>query len=102
MCNIRAVGQAWSPNEVTLSNMGRVQRSLRPPTVGQLQVFNFFQTAAAIWNLNLAYDRMLTALASSAYRVVMIITSIILTNAFSYVPMIGPFLGFSFLCWVNA
>ncbi|KAF8515882.1 etoposide-induced protein 2.4-domain-containing protein [Gautieria morchelliformis] len=49
-----------------------------------------------------SYSGMLTALAGSAYRVVMIVTSLILTNALSYVPIIGSFVGFAFLCWVNA
>lgn len=45
---------------------------------------------------------MLTAIASSAYRVVMALTSFVLTNALSLTPIIGPFLSFMFLSWVNA
>jgi etoposide-induced 2.4 mRNA len=97
LCHNRAVGPAWLPSAVTLSNMESVRRFLRQLTAGQpcFSLVLYYGTECQLY-------RMLTALASSAYRVVMIITSIILTNTFSYVPVIGPFLGFAFLCWVNA
>jgi etoposide-induced 2.4 mRNA len=77
--------------------MDLVQRFLRHLTAGDCRRFNIY-TALLI----LQYYRMLTALAGSAYRVVMIVTSLILTNTLSYVPIIGSFVGFAFLCWVNA
>ncbi|KAF8590490.1 hypothetical protein K439DRAFT_1381895 [Ramaria rubella] len=49
-----------------------------------------------------SYSGMLTAMASSAYRVVMILTSITLTNVLSHIPIVGPMAAFAFLCWMNA
>jgi len=49
-----------------------------------------------------SYTGILTALASSAYRVAMVVTSIILITTLSYIPFVGPPFGFAFLCWINA
>ncbi|KIJ44175.1 hypothetical protein M422DRAFT_168965 [Sphaerobolus stellatus SS14] len=49
-----------------------------------------------------SYKGMLTAIASSAYRIVMVITSFVLTNLLLLIPVVGRFLSFMFLCWVNA
>ncbi|TBU29045.1 etoposide-induced protein 2.4-domain-containing protein [Dichomitus squalens] len=48
------------------------------------------------------YSGMLNALATSAYRAVMVFTSVVLSFALSYVPYVGPPAGFAFLCWVDA
>ena len=45
---------------------------------------------------------MLNALATSAYRGVMVFTSVVVSLALAYVPYVGPPLGFAFLCWVDA
>lgn len=48
------------------------------------------------------YTGILTALATSAYRAVMICTSIVIAFALGYVPVIGNALGLAFFCWVDA
>ncbi|TFY74782.1 hypothetical protein EWM64_g9230 [Hericium alpestre] len=49
-----------------------------------------------------AYIAFLTSLANSAYRGVMIVTSVVLSFALGYVPLVGPSAEFGFLCWVDA
>ncbi|KZP20764.1 hypothetical protein FIBSPDRAFT_826459 [Athelia psychrophila] len=48
------------------------------------------------------YTGLLTMLATSAYRVVMVFTSIVVGFALGAVPFVGPPLGFCFMCWVDA
>ncbi|KAH8117588.1 etoposide-induced protein 2.4-domain-containing protein [Phellopilus nigrolimitatus] len=48
------------------------------------------------------YSGILTALATSAYRGVMICTSIAISFALAYVPIVGNSAGFVFFCWVDA
>ncbi|KAF7972653.1 hypothetical protein HWV62_17328 [Athelia sp. TMB] len=48
------------------------------------------------------YTGLLTMLATSAYRVVMVFTSIVVGFALGAVPLVGPPLGFCFMCWVDA
>ncbi|KAH7912123.1 etoposide-induced protein 2.4-domain-containing protein [Hygrophoropsis aurantiaca] len=48
------------------------------------------------------YTGMLTMLATSAYRAVMVLTSIIVSFALGSIPYAGPAIGFVFLCWVDA
>ena len=48
------------------------------------------------------YTGILTSLATSAYRAVMIGTSVVLSFALSYVPVVGNTAGFMFFCWVDA
>ena len=45
---------------------------------------------------------MLNALATSAYRAVMVFTSVVVSFALAYIPYVGPVVGFAFLCWVDA
>lgn len=45
---------------------------------------------------------MLNALATSAYRGVMVCTSVIISFALAYIPYVGSAAGFAFLCWVDA
>ena len=45
---------------------------------------------------------MLNALATSAYRGVMVGTSVVVSFALAYIPYVGPSLAFAFLCWVDA
>jgi etoposide-induced 2.4 mRNA len=49
-----------------------------------------------------AYIAFLNSLATSAYRVVMIATSVFLSFALGYVPVIGGVVETIFFCWVNA
>ena len=44
----------------------------------------------------------LNSIATSAYRVVMVFTSVVVSFALRYIPYAGPTLGFVFLCWVDA
>ncbi|KAL5529010.1 hypothetical protein ACEPAG_4984 [Sanghuangporus baumii] len=48
------------------------------------------------------YTGILTALATSAYRAVMICTSVVITFALGYIPVVGYTAGFIFFCWVDA
>ncbi|KAF9495986.1 hypothetical protein BDN71DRAFT_1446674 [Pleurotus eryngii] len=50
----------------------------------------------------MTYSGMLRALATSAYRGVMVFTSVAISFALGYTPYIGPIAGFIFLCWVDA
>ncbi|KAI0050047.1 hypothetical protein FA95DRAFT_705703 [Auriscalpium vulgare] len=49
-----------------------------------------------------AYIAFLNSLATSAYRAVMIGTSVVLSFALGYVPVVGRPAEFAFLCWVDA
>ncbi|KAH9484037.1 hypothetical protein JR316_0003516 [Psilocybe cubensis] len=49
-----------------------------------------------------SYTGMLKAVATSAYRVVMVCTSVIVSFALQRIPLVGPVAGFIFLCWVDA
>ncbi|PBK77973.1 EI24-domain-containing protein [Armillaria solidipes] len=48
------------------------------------------------------YTGMLTAIATSAYRAVMVFTSVVVSFALGYIPYVGPVIGFLFLCWVDS
>ncbi|KAI0373323.1 hypothetical protein BV20DRAFT_938379 [Pilatotrama ljubarskyi] len=48
------------------------------------------------------YSGMLNALATSAYRAVMVFTSVVVSFALAYIPYVGPAAGFIFLCWIDA
>lgn len=45
---------------------------------------------------------MLTMLATSAYRAVMIVTSVVVSFALGSIPFAGSWISFAFMCWVNA
>ncbi|KAJ7172636.1 etoposide-induced protein 2.4-domain-containing protein [Mycena filopes] len=49
-----------------------------------------------------SYTGVLTAIATSAYRVVMVFTSVAVSFALAMIPRIGPVAGFIFLCWIDA
>ncbi|KAF7796729.1 hypothetical protein EIP86_007912 [Pleurotus ostreatoroseus] len=49
-----------------------------------------------------SYTGLFTALATSAYRGVMVFTSVVVSFALRGVPLAGPAAGFVFLCWVDA
>lgn len=49
-----------------------------------------------------SYAGMLTAIATSAYRFIMVFTSVIISIALGYVPILGPFIEFVFFCWINS
>ncbi|TFK54842.1 hypothetical protein OE88DRAFT_1600146, partial [Heliocybe sulcata] len=51
---------------------------------------------------SVTYTGILNALATSAYRGVMIVTSVVLDFALGYIPIIGPSMSFAFFCWVDA
>ncbi|GBE82613.1 etoposide-induced protein 2.4-domain-containing protein [Sparassis latifolia] len=48
------------------------------------------------------YTGMLNALATSAYGAIMVVTSLVVSFALGYIPVLGPWLGFTFACWVDA
>ncbi|KDQ59531.1 hypothetical protein JAAARDRAFT_126788 [Jaapia argillacea MUCL 33604] len=48
------------------------------------------------------YTGLLNALATSAYRIIMVATSVVVSFSLGYVPIVGPWLAFVFLCWVDA
>ncbi|KAK7014995.1 etoposide-induced protein 2.4-domain-containing protein [Favolaschia claudopus] len=48
------------------------------------------------------YTGVLTAIATSAYRLVMVATSVGLDFALRAVPRVGPIASFVFLCWIDA
>ncbi|KAJ4488019.1 etoposide-induced protein 2.4-domain-containing protein [Lentinula aciculospora] len=48
------------------------------------------------------YTGMLKSIATSAYRVVMVFTSLVVSFALRNIPFVGPVLGFSFLCWLDS
>jgi len=50
----------------------------------------------------ITYTGMLTMLATSAYRVVMVFTSVVVSFALGNIPLVGPPASFGFLCWVDA
>ncbi|KIM80806.1 hypothetical protein PILCRDRAFT_822086 [Piloderma croceum F 1598] len=49
-----------------------------------------------------SYTGMLTMLATSVYRFVMVFTSVVISFALGTIPVVGPLAGFVFLCWVDA
>ena len=62
------------------------------PTVKLLAILPWFTFASGV----------LTAIATSAYRVVMVFTSIGVSFALGLVPKIGPVASFVFICWIDA
>ncbi|KAI9570427.1 etoposide-induced protein 2.4-domain-containing protein [Boletus coccyginus] len=48
------------------------------------------------------YTGMLTMLATSAYRAIMVLTSVIVSFALGTTPYGGPFISFAFMCWTDA
>jgi len=48
------------------------------------------------------YNGMVTAIATSAYRAVMVFTSVGVSFALQNMPYVGPASGFIFMCWVDA
>lgn len=48
------------------------------------------------------YTGLLNSLATSAYGGIMVVTSLVLSLALGRVPVVGPFTGFAFFCWVDA
>ncbi|KAG6329129.1 hypothetical protein ID866_9960 [Astraeus odoratus] len=48
------------------------------------------------------YTGMLNMLATSAYRAVMVLTSVIVSFALGAIPHIGPSISFAFMCWIDA
>lgn len=56
----------------------------------------------AVQTQPVTYNGMLTMLATSAYRAVMVLTSVIVSFALGAIPRIGPFISFAFMCWSDA
>ncbi|KAF8894704.1 etoposide-induced protein 2.4-domain-containing protein [Infundibulicybe gibba] len=48
------------------------------------------------------YTGMLTAIATSAYRAVMVFTSVVVSFVLGSIPYIGPAASFIFMCWIDA
>ncbi|KAJ7752007.1 etoposide-induced protein 2.4-domain-containing protein [Mycena metata] len=57
---------------------------------------------AVVQQQPVSYTGVLTAIATSAYRVVMVFTSVFVSFALGMIPRIGPLAGFIFLCWIDA
>ncbi|KAJ7470600.1 etoposide-induced protein 2.4-domain-containing protein [Mycena latifolia] len=57
---------------------------------------------AVVQQQPVSYTGLLTAIATSAYRVVMVFTSVAVSFALGNVPRIGPVAGFIFLCWIDS
>ncbi|KAJ3823767.1 etoposide-induced protein 2.4-domain-containing protein [Lentinula raphanica] len=51
---------------------------------------------------SVTYTGMLKSIATSAYRVVMVFTSLVVSLALGNIPFAGPILGFFFMCWVDS
>ncbi|KAF8810143.1 hypothetical protein BYT27DRAFT_7282228 [Phlegmacium glaucopus] len=49
-----------------------------------------------------SYTGILTAIATSAYRLVMVVTSMLISLGLGYIPAVGPVAGFIFICWVDS
>jgi etoposide-induced 2.4 mRNA len=49
-----------------------------------------------------SYTGILTAIATSAYRLVMALSSLLVSLGLGYIPVLGPVVGFIFLCWVDS
>ncbi|KAF8061563.1 etoposide-induced protein 2.4-domain-containing protein [Lyophyllum atratum] len=61
-----------------------------------------YGTRAAAQQKAATYTGMLTAIATSAYRVVMVFNSVVVSFALHNIPYVGWAAGFVFLCWVDA
>ncbi|KAF7304616.1 hypothetical protein MKEN_01175500 [Mycena kentingensis (nom. inval.)] len=48
------------------------------------------------------YSGVLTAIATSAYRAIMLFNSVVLSLTLQFIPKVGPVAAFVFLCWVDA
>ncbi|KAI0340210.1 EI24-domain-containing protein [Trametopsis cervina] len=48
------------------------------------------------------YSGILNSIATSAYRVIMICTAVVISFALQYVPLVGPSVGFVFMCWIDS
>lgn len=48
------------------------------------------------------YTGFITSIASSAYRVILIVTSLAVSWSLSYIPFVGSTLSFIFVCWVDS
>jgi len=58
--------------------------------------------AGEVRQQSVTYTGLLTAIATSAYRVVMVFTSVVVSFALGYIPRIGPVASFIFLCWIDS
>lgn len=49
-----------------------------------------------------SYSGILNSIATSAYRVIMVFTSVVVSFLLRLIPVVGPGAGFIFLCWIDA
>ncbi|KAI6045447.1 etoposide-induced protein 2.4-domain-containing protein [Pisolithus marmoratus] len=56
----------------------------------------------AVLPRHVSYTGMLNTLATSAYRTVMVLTSVIVSFGLGAIPGAGPFISFAFMCWIDA
>ncbi|KAI6036075.1 etoposide-induced protein 2.4-domain-containing protein [Pisolithus microcarpus] len=56
----------------------------------------------AVQPRHVTYTGMLNTLATSAYRTVMVLTSVIVSLGLGMIPHAGPFMSFAFMCWIDA
>lgn len=61
-----------------------------------------YGTRSASQQQTTTYTGMLTAIATSAYRVVMVFNSVVVSFALHNIPYVGWAAGFLFLCWIDA
>ncbi|KAJ3733065.1 etoposide-induced protein 2.4-domain-containing protein, partial [Lentinula guzmanii] len=57
---------------------------------------------SAVQQQSVTYTGMLKSIATSAYRVVMVFTSLVVSFALGNIPYAGPILGFFFMCWLDS
>lgn len=48
------------------------------------------------------YSGVLTAIAMSAYRGVMVVTSFVISSLLRTIPYVGPLAGLIFFCWIDS
>ncbi|KAI6103544.1 hypothetical protein F5141DRAFT_1189857 [Pisolithus sp. B1] len=63
---------------------------------------NTIAKRTAVQPRHVTYTGMLNTLAASAYRTVMVVTSVVVSLGFGMIPHAGPFLSFAFMCWIDA
>ncbi|KAJ7090030.1 etoposide-induced protein 2.4-domain-containing protein [Mycena crocata] len=66
------------------------------------RTYTLQRNRAVVQQQPVTYTGVLTAIATSAYRIVMVFTSVSVSFAVGKIPRIGPVAGFIFLCWIDA
>ncbi|KAJ7905335.1 etoposide-induced protein 2.4-domain-containing protein [Mycena olivaceomarginata] len=66
------------------------------------RAYSLQHTNRAVVQQPVSYTGVLTAIATSAYRIVMVVTSVGVDFALRAIPGVGPVASFVFLCWIDA